>query len=342
VAIVGVANLAVKVAELDPAIAFYERAGAEVRDRQHWRNGERVDVRLGVLDITLFTRAIYEPEVEVGEGFLHVALFTDDLDAEIDGHTVVWGPEVVSGVFGTRRIVFVDAPGNMRLEFMEQIELPPSAAGQPGNEGDVAGALLSLGSATVGESGGRILDRRLRATWPGAAIAAPCFPVRCAPGDNLAIHIALTRAPAGSALTVEIPDDREHGYWGEVLTVAAQARGVRGLVIDGCVRDTRAIQQRGFPTFATGTALHGTTKTGPGAIGEPAHVGGQRLAAGDWIVADEDGVVVIDAAHLDLVLDAAAARQHAESQYVRELQRGASTVDLLGLDPAGLTGSDPA
>jgi hypothetical protein len=59
------------------------------------------------------------------EGFLHVALFTDDLDAQVAGHDVQWGPEIVSGpTFGTRRIVFVDAPGAMRLEFMEQLEEP--------------------------------------------------------------------------------------------------------------------------------------------------------------------------------------------------------------------------
>jgi hypothetical protein len=56
---------------------------------------------------------------------LHPALFTDDLDAELEGHDLVWGPAVVEGSFGKRRIAFVDAPGGIRLEFMEQIEPPP-------------------------------------------------------------------------------------------------------------------------------------------------------------------------------------------------------------------------
>jgi hypothetical protein len=55
-------------------------------------------------------------------------LFTDDLDAELEGHTVLWGPAVVEGPFGKRRIAFVDAPGRMRLEFMEQLEPPAAAA----------------------------------------------------------------------------------------------------------------------------------------------------------------------------------------------------------------------
>lgn len=123
--VTGMANIAVKVADLDAACAFYRSAGAEVRDRMAWGNGERADIYLGPVMITLFTRAIYEDEVDLpDEGFLHPALFTDDLDAELEGHTVVWGPEVVEGAFGTRRIAFVAAPGGIRLEFMEQLVAP--------------------------------------------------------------------------------------------------------------------------------------------------------------------------------------------------------------------------
>ena len=120
--VTGMANLAVKVADLDAACAFYRDAGAEIRDRMEWGGGERADVFLGPVMITLFTRAIYEDDVALpAEGFLHPALFTDDLDAELSGHTVVWGPEIVEGAFGRRRIAFVEAPGGIRLEFMEQL-----------------------------------------------------------------------------------------------------------------------------------------------------------------------------------------------------------------------------
>ena len=125
VTVLGLANLAVKVVDLDAACAFYVAAGAEVRDRMVWRDGERADVFLGPVMITLFTRAIYEDRVDLpAEGFLHPALFTDDLDAELAGHDVVWGPEIVEGVFGRRRIAFVNAPGGIRLEFMEQLDPP--------------------------------------------------------------------------------------------------------------------------------------------------------------------------------------------------------------------------
>ena len=122
-AVTGMANMAVKVADLDAACEYYRTAGAEIRDRMQWNNGERADVYLGPVMITLFTRAIYEDDVDLPpEGFLHPALFTDDLDRELEGHDVIWGPEIVEGAFGKRRIAFVSAPGNIRLEFMEQIE----------------------------------------------------------------------------------------------------------------------------------------------------------------------------------------------------------------------------
>ncbi|HEY3672109.1 MAG TPA: VOC family protein [Acidimicrobiia bacterium] len=125
--VTGMANLAVKVVDLDAACAYYARAGAEIRDRMEWNGAERADVFLGPVQITLFTRAIYEDTVALPpEGFLHPALFTDDLDAELDrhtrsGHEVVFGPEIVEGPFGRRRIAFVTAPGGIRLEFMEQL-----------------------------------------------------------------------------------------------------------------------------------------------------------------------------------------------------------------------------
>ncbi len=119
------ANLAVKVSDLDAAVTYYEHHGFVVKDRMEWKGSERADVLLGPIQITLFTRAIYEDAADLPpEGFLHPALFVDDLDAQLVGHDVVWGPEVVSGVFGTRRIAFVTAPGGIRLEFMEQVEEP--------------------------------------------------------------------------------------------------------------------------------------------------------------------------------------------------------------------------
>ena len=199
-----------------------------------------------------------------------------------------------------------------------------------------AAALLVLGAATLGESGGKPMRPRIRAVWKGATLSAPAFPVRCTPGDNLAIHVAVAAAPPGHALVVDVGDQDEFGYWGEVLTTAAQTRSLAGLVIDGGVRDVAALEAHGFAAFSTTVALRGAAKVAPGAAGAPVVVGGVEVAAGDWVVGDNDGVTVIPAGALEEVLAAGRARADKEEGLFTALQAGATTVELLGLDPSAV------
>lgn len=204
---------------------------------------------------------------------------------------------------------------------------------------DIARALGELGAATIGESGGRAMRDRVRAAWPGARLAAPAYPVRCTPGDNLAIHVAVTTAPAGAALVVDVGDVRELGYWGEVLTTAAEARGIAGLVIDGGVRDIDALQAHGFPVFSTTIALRGATKTQPGRVGDTASVGDVEVTVGDWVVGDADGVTVVPVGTLTEVMKAGRARADKESRMFDALRSGRTTIELLALDPSLVDGS---
>src|SRR5580658_5092546 len=158
---------------------------------------------------------------------------------------------------------------------------------------DIAAALAALGSATLGESGGLAAHRRLKPSWPGAAVAAPAYPVGCTPGDNLAVHVAVTTAPRGSVLVVDVGQVADRGYWGEVLTTAAEAAGLAGLVLDGGVRDVAALEAHGFPVFSATIALTGATKDRPGTVGAPVRVGGVQVTLGDWVVADVDGVAFV-------------------------------------------------
>ncbi len=202
------------------------------------------------------------------------------------------------------------------------------------NPTEIARALLELGAATLGESGGKPMAARIKAVWTGARLAAPAFPVRCTPGDNLAIHVGLTRAPAGAVLVVDVGDVRELGYWGEVLTTGAEARGLAGLVIDGCVRDVDALARHGFPVFSTGIALPGATKDSPGAIGKSRVIGGVDVHGGDWVVGDTDGVTVIPADTLDAVIAAGQAREAKEQGFFAALKGGKTTIELLDLEPS--------
>src|SRR4051794_7192872 len=198
---------------------------------------------------------------------------------------------------------------------------------------------LVLGAATLGESGARRMDRRMRPAWSGASLAGPAFTVRCSPGDNLAIHVAVTRAPVGAVLVADMAGERDYGYWGEVLTTGAEARGIAGLVIDGCVRDCDALAAHGFPVFSTGLALTGASKTRPGAVDRAVTVGDAEVEPGDWIVADVDGVVVVPGGHLDAVLAAGRARAAKEDALFTVLRAGGTTVEEFGLDTSLVEGA---
>jgi 4-hydroxy-4-methyl-2-oxoglutarate aldolase len=202
---------------------------------------------------------------------------------------------------------------------------------------EIAATLQRLGSATLGESGGLATDRRLKPVWVGAALAAPAYTVGCAPGDNLAVHVAVTTAPAGSVLVVDVGPVPDRGYWGEVLTTAAEAAGLAGLVIDGGVRDVAALESHGFPVFSSTISLPGATKDRAGTVGGPVTVGGVAVARGDWVVGDVDGVTVVPAAALDAVCAAGEAREAKEVGFFAALRAGSTTVELLGLDASLIT-----
>ncbi|MDX6336769.1 MAG: 4-hydroxy-4-methyl-2-oxoglutarate aldolase [Streptosporangiaceae bacterium] len=203
----------------------------------------------------------------------------------------------------------------------------------------VSDALLALGSATLGESGGQGLHARIHAMWPGARFAGPAFTVRCPVGDNLAVHAAVAQAPRGSVLAVTVAGDGSRGYWGEVLATAAQAAGIVALVIDGTVRDLDRLAALEFPVFARGHSLPGASKSGPGEVGGSIALGDVTVRSGDWLVGDTDGIVAVNPEALDDVIAAAQAREAKELGMFDRLRAGATTVELLGLDVSSIRGA---
>jgi 4-hydroxy-4-methyl-2-oxoglutarate aldolase len=191
---------------------------------------------------------------------------------------------------------------------------------------------LALGTSTLYEASGLscAVDPAIRAVWSGATIVAPAYPVQCSPGDNLAIHIAIERAPRGSVLVVGTGNFIA-GYWGEVLTVAAEAAGLAGLVIDGGVRDVAALARRRFPVFSRGVSVCGTVKASAPSVGQPLRFTGMPVAPGDWVVADDDGVIVLPSAELERILTTGEARAAKETEMMKALEQGATTLDLMGL-----------
>jgi 4-hydroxy-4-methyl-2-oxoglutarate aldolase len=193
----------------------------------------------------------------------------------------------------------------------------------------------AIPAATLHESAGRVgaLPATLKPVAPSFRIAGPAVTVSCPNGDNLWIHHALCAAQPGDVLVVQPGEGPDFGYWGEVMSTAAQARQLGGLVIDGCVRDAPLLREIGFPVFARGLAIRGTIKD-QGAMGwvnAPLLLGAVVIAAGDLIVGDEDGIVALPAKNLGEVLDASVAREAKELAMCEQLRGGALTLDLMGL-----------
>lgn len=191
--------------------------------------------------------------------------------------------------------------------------------------------LLAMGTATLYEASGLdcFLPAELRPAWIGAEIVGFALPVSAAPADNLPIHLALEMAQPGDVLVVDA-QGAPNGYWGEVLAVAAQHRGVVGLVIDGGVRDTAHLASLGFPAFSRWIAIEGTIKIDPGTIETPISIGRATIERGDIIVADRDGIVALPAAQFESIVESARARTAKESDFLERLRAGETTMEIYG------------
>jgi len=192
------------------------------------------------------------------------------------------------------------------------------------------GAYAEQSVATVHEAAGRIgaLSSAVKPIAAGMKLSGSAFPFSLKPGDNLAIHEAVYATPAGSVLVIDAYDFLEAGPFGEIIAVAAQVRGIAGLVTSGSVRDRDAIAALGFPVFAKGLCVKGTDKHVPGKFGSPAVIDGVVVHPGDWVLGDADGVVVIPATAAATVLQQSIEREAKERAIIERIRQGARTLDV--------------
>jgi 4-hydroxy-4-methyl-2-oxoglutarate aldolase len=195
---------------------------------------------------------------------------------------------------------------------------------------DPATALAAFGVATVHEAlGRRGLMRDIR-LLVGEAFAGRAETVALPAGDNIGIHAALRTAEPGAVLCIASGGQGAFGVIGDLILAAAAKRQVAAMVIDDGIRDTR--QLKGPPAVAArSVSAQGTQKRRIVSIGEPVVLGGVLVRPGDWIVGDGDGVCVVPQDRLERLLEAAAARETKEDGIRKELARGRTTVDVLGL-----------
>lgn len=176
----------------------------------------------------------------------------------------------------------------------------------------------------------RALREYLRPLAPDAKFAGWARTVACqdvfyVPADPYGLEIeAIDSILPGEVVVVSTGESKRNAPWGELLSTAAQARGARGAVIDGLVRDVKGIQRLGFPVFAAG--IKPVDSKGRGLVVDynvPVRCGGIVIHPGDLIFADYDGVVTIPAGVLADTLERAREKVAKENHSRSALLKGA-------------------
>ena len=166
------------------------------------------------------------------------------------------------------------------------------------------------------------LDWRIKPLSPDSLLCGPALTVRTRPGDNLMVWKAVDVARPGDVLVIATYGHTVTSTFGEFVVKAARAKGLAGIVCDGLCRDQSAIRATGLPTFVLGASPAAPGKDGPGEIGGRIACGGIPVEAGDIIVGDEDGVVVVPLADAPAVARAVKPVQEKEARMQAHLDGG--------------------
>ncbi len=166
---------------------------------------------------------------------------------------------------------------------------------------------------------------RIQALRPRMKVAGPALTVEVRPGDNLMIHAAMALARPGDVLVVDGKGDQTAALMGTIMMTACRQLGIAGVVIEAAVRDSLEIDEMDFPVFSVGTNPNGPTKNIGGRIGHTISCGGVTVRAGDLVLADADGVVVVEKNKLAELIPAARKKVDDEAKRIAQIRQGQTT-----------------
>jgi 4-hydroxy-4-methyl-2-oxoglutarate aldolase len=174
---------------------------------------------------------------------------------------------------------------------------------------------------------------RIAALDPGMKLAGPAFTIEVRPGDNLMIHAAMSMAKPGDILVIDGKGDRTCALMGAIMVNACKQLKIGGIVMDGAMRDSLEIRELGFPVFCVGTNPNGPTKNVAGRIGHAITCGGVAVRSGDLVLADADGVVIVERERVAGLLPQARKKVDDEAARIAQILKGNTSASWL---PAAL------